>query len=80
VADGFVDTSSAGHVVDAMGATTRCVALDTPAFDDTDFPGYGAFEVDDAATPTDVQERSDGDRLGSGGGGSGDDPDYVFTI
>ena len=43
-----------------------------PTYDDADFPGYGVFEVDNAVTPTDLQERTDAGR-------DEEQDDYIFT-
>lgn len=79
LADEFIDTATAGHIVEQAGSTLRCVALDSPTFDNTDFSGYGVLEVDDVTTPTDTLERVDSARTEEGGGKNGDLPDYTFT-
>jgi hypothetical protein len=78
-ADGYLDTSTGGHVATDLGSTMRCASMDTPTYDSDDYAGFGALEVDNTTTPTDTQQRTDGDKIPDTGGRDGDDPDYVFA-
>ncbi len=78
LADDYVDMATAGHVLEQLGTNCRAIKLTNPTFDQSDYAEFGALEVDVPGAPTDTQERTDGGKLGTGGGDDGDTPEYTF--
>ena len=58
-ADQKVTLASAGDVVYRLGPNIIATRVADPAFDETDFEGFGVFEVDSKTNPTNVRERPD---------------------
>lgn len=67
-AQGFEDKDALG-VIDT--SAMDIVELDTPTFSNADYDKGGVFQVDSTVTPTDVEERTDGDRR--------EDGDYTYS-
>lgn len=68
-AQGFEDKDLLGTVdTSAMDI----VELDTPTLDNSDWEKGGVLQVNDTTTPTDTEERTDGDRY------EGDD--YTYSV